>query len=48
MPAKAQCLPDQRDVEFATADGVTVRGRFRVPGTAGPHPLVILGHGLGD
>lgn len=46
MSARTQDAPDQRDVEFV-ADGVTIRGRFRVPGTAGPHPLVILAHGLG-
>jgi uncharacterized protein len=47
MPATTQGLSNQRGVEFATADGVTVRGRLRVPGTTGPHPLVILAHGLG-
>ena len=43
-------MPDQlrasRDVEFA-ADGRTLRGWLRLPGGDGPHPLVILAHGLG-
>ncbi len=36
----------QRDVEF-TAGDVLLRGRLRTPASAGPHPLVILAHGLG-
>jgi dienelactone hydrolase len=37
----------QRDVTFTTANGTVLRGRLRLPGGDGPHPLVILGHGLG-
>jgi dienelactone hydrolase len=36
------------DVEFgANANGITLRGWLRLPETGGPHPLVVLGHGLG-
>ena len=35
-----------RDVEF-TSDGITLRGWLRLPTGDGPHPLVILAHGLG-
>ncbi|WP_031469847.1 alpha/beta hydrolase [Sciscionella sediminilitoris] len=35
-----------RDIEF-TSGGVTLRGWLRRPATEGPHPLVVLGHGLG-
>jgi uncharacterized protein len=38
--------PKQTDVEFGFG-GPTLRGRLLIPGTAGPHPLVILAHGLG-
>ena len=39
-------LGTQRDVEFA-ADGLTLRGWLRLPSGDGPHPLVVLAHGLG-
>ena len=35
-----------RDVEFP-ADGLVLRGWLRLPNGEGPHPLVILAHGLG-
>ena len=34
------------DVAFS-ADGIVLRGWLRVPEGEGPHPLVILAHGLG-
>ncbi|GAA3581027.1 alpha/beta hydrolase [Amycolatopsis ultiminotia] len=36
----------ERDVEFRSGP-VTLRGWLRTPATEGPHPLVILAHGLG-
>ena len=36
----------ERTIEFMSG-GVAVRGWLRLPGGAGPHPLVILAHGLG-
>lgn len=35
-----------RKVEFLS-DGITIRGLLRLPDTDGPHPVVILAHGLG-
>ena len=37
---------DRRNVEF-TSGTVVVRGWLRLPSGAGPHPLVILAHGMG-
>jgi uncharacterized protein len=36
----------QRDVEFRSGP-VTIRGWLRTPAAAGPHPMVILAHGMG-
>jgi dienelactone hydrolase len=36
----------RRDIEFVSG-GVTLRGWLRLPEGPGPHPLVILAHGLG-
>lgn len=35
-----------KDVEFS-AGGIVLRGWLRLPNSEGPHPLVILAHGLG-
>ncbi|MBS1677083.1 MAG: alpha/beta fold hydrolase [Actinobacteria bacterium] len=37
---------EPRDIEFKVR-GVTVRGRLQVPAGEGPHPVVILAHGMG-
>jgi len=39
-------LSNQLDVEFSSG-GVVLRGWLRTPPTPGPHPLIILAHGLG-
>ena len=36
----------ERPIEFLS-DGLTIRGVLKIPDAAGPHPIVILGHGLG-
>jgi len=36
----------QRDVEFRSGP-VTIREWLRTPAAAGPHPMVILSHGMG-
>ncbi len=38
--------PARQAVEFVS-DGLLLRGWLRAPSADGPHPLVILGHGLG-
>ena len=45
MPGQA-VHSNQRAVEFLS-DGLRIRGTLRLPSGDGPHPLVILGHGLG-
>jgi uncharacterized protein len=44
--SEAERQASTREVEF-TAGGLVLRGVLRTPGTAGPHPLVILAHGMG-
>lgn len=46
MPDSIRVSSTRRDVEFISS-GVVVRGWLRAPDTDGPHPLVILAHGLG-
>jgi uncharacterized protein len=36
----------ERAVEFLS-DGIKLRGVVRLPNGDGPHPFVVLGHGLG-
>lgn len=46
MPVMSQLGAKQRSVEFLS-HGLAIRAVLRFPSTEAPHPIIILGHGLG-